>query len=100
MIFKCISEISEKELDINKYNKITPIYKKLNDDLTDEIHWIHDNIIVDVSCEHIWNLYYEAFIEKKILSKHDFYKLIRRELSLKCKVIRIDKNTMYCFVKC
>lgn len=102
MLFRCTSEVAENELYKYEYKKLIPIYKSLCDNLTDEVTWIHNkaNLIVDSACEHVWDLYYDDFIDKKILSKHNFYRLIREELKVKMKVVKISQNaTKNCFIK-
>ena len=102
MLFECISEVAENELHKYEYKKLTPIYKSFHDDLSDEINWIDDktNLIIDSACEHVWDLYYDDFINKKILSKHNFYKLVREQLKVKMKVVKISQNiTKNCFVR-
>lgn len=103
MILKCVIDISESEYvkDVEKYKEPAPIYKSLEDDLSDEINWIrsHESIIVGAACEYVWYLYYDEFIDKMILSKYKFYEVIKKELSVKMKVIRISQDTVKnCFI--
>lgn len=97
MIFKCVIETSEIP---DGCSKITPVYKSLNDDLTNEIEWIHQHEIINAVCEYIYDLYCESFKEKKVLTRNSFYKLVRKELPLKSKAIRIGQdNVKRCFVE-
>lgn len=101
MMFQATHEVSENNLPEN-YTKIIPKYKTLDDDLTDEINWIyaHEHLITGAACEYVWDLYYKEFVNCKILSKNNFYKLIKKELSLKCKIVRISQDaTKYCFAE-
>jgi len=103
MIYKCTCEISEREYlkDVGKYKDVKPLHKLFDDDLTDEISWIHahKDMIVGAACEYIWDLYYEEFMEQMILSKYRFYKLIEKELGVKTKVVRISQDTVKnCFI--
>ena len=103
MIFRCVIDISESEYveDIDKYKEPTPVYKSLESDLSDEVNWIrsHESIIVGAACEYIWDLYYDEFIDKMILSKYKFYELIKKELDVKMRVIRISQDTVKnCFI--
>ena len=103
MIFRCIIDISESKYikDIEKYKEPTPLYKSLENDLTDEVNWIHshESMIVGAVCEFVWDLYYEEFIDKMILSKYKFYELIKRELNVEMGVIRISQDSVKnCFI--
>jgi hypothetical protein len=101
MIYRCTIETYEIP---DGCIKILPSYKSLNDNLTDVINWIREkaaemNGFHEIACEHIWDLYYDEFIDKKILSKHDFYKLIREKLQVKMKIVRINTEAVKrCFV--
>lgn len=104
MIFRCVVDISESEYvkDIEKYKEPTPIHKSLENDLTDEVNWIHshESIIIGAACEYIWYLYYDEFIDKMILSKYKFYELIKKELNVETKVVKISQdNIKRCFVE-
>lgn len=101
MMFKVICEVSEAEFmklsSIAK--KIMPIYKDMPDE--NDVRWIHDNEnnIVGMACVYVWDRYCEAFTNEKILSKNMFYKLVKRELNLKNKMMRLaNDSTKYCFV--
>lgn len=103
MIFRCVVNISKSDYvnDMEKYNEPTPIYKSLENDLTDEVNWIrsHESLIIGAACEYVWDLYYKEFIDKMILSKHKFYELIKKELNVEMKVIRINQDSVKnCFV--
>ena len=103
MIFRCVVDISESDYvkDMEKYKEPTPIYKSLENDLTDEVNWIrsHESMTVGAACEYIWDLYYKEFIDKMILSKYKFYELIKKELNVEMKVIRIGQDSVKnCFV--
>lgn len=104
MIYKTIIETSETDLQnvINKSISIRPIYKSLDYDIESDISWIHahSDMIVGAACEFIWDLYYDDFLDNKILSKLKFYELVRHELNLECKHIRLSSNIVkYCFIK-
>lgn len=104
MIFRCIVDISEKEYieNVEKYKDPTPVYKSYEDDLTKDIIWIHahKSIIVGAACEFIWDMYYREFINCEILSKYKFYELIKKELNLETKVVKISQdNVKRCFVE-
>lgn len=100
MRYKITTEISASELSQYQYNKIIPQYKSQAG--AADINWIHENknIIVDGVCEHVWDRYNHAFVDDKILSKNKFIKLVKTELNLTCKIIRLTENDVkYCFVK-
>lgn len=81
---------------------VVPMNKTLNDDLTEEIEWIDywSEMISSAPCDFVWDRYYEEFSDKMILSKHNFFKLIKRHLNLKSKTVRIGKDSVkYCFYK-
>lgn len=104
MIYKTIAEITVTELNENMSacERIIPVHKSLKDDLTLEINWInnHKHLIPGAACEFIWDLYYEDFIDQKILRRYDFYKLIRRQLDLECNTVRTaNESIKYCFVE-
>lgn len=101
MIYKVICEVTEAEFmklsSIAK--KIMPIYKDMPDE--NDVRWIHENesIIVDTACEYVWDKYCEFFANEKILSKYNFYKLVRYELNLKTTTMRVAHDAVrYCFV--
>lgn len=104
MIFRCVSEMSEREYleNIGKYKDVRPVHKLFGDDLTDDINWIHahKSMIVGAACELIWDMYYEEFIDKMILSKYRFYELIKKELNVEMKVIRTSQDSVKnCFIE-
>lgn len=104
MMYKVIYEVTEAQMKNLKLspNKITPVYKTLDDDLTDELDWIDywEKMILDTSCEFVWDRYYDDFHDKKILSKNLFYKLIHQTLGCHSKQIRLTRDTTkYCFVR-
>lgn len=108
MMFKMTLQISEammnhilKRIKFLKAN-VAPINKTLNDDLTEEIEWIDywSETINGAPCDFVWDKYCEEFSDKMILSKHNFFKLIKRHLNLRSKTMRFDKdNVKYCFYK-
>lgn len=96
-----MSESQMQEL-MHMCTKINATYKTLKDDVSKDKRWIHNNsgIVIDAPCEYIWDLYCKDFADEKILSKFDFYKLVRHELNVKSMVVRItDDTTKYCFRK-
>ena len=100
MRYKITTEISSSELMQYQYSKIIPQYKSQAE--AADIDWIHENkeSIIDGVCEYVWDKYNEAFIDDKILSKNNFMKLVKRELNLTCKTVRLTSNSVkYCFVK-
>lgn len=103
MKFKVHLTLTEAQLANVKmsFDKVTPAYKSLNDDLTEEVEWIchNKNMIVGAACEFVWDMYYTAFYHKKILTKTAFYKLVRNTLCVKNKPFRLSSDTVkYCFV--
>lgn len=101
MMYQVTCEAAENDLP-DSYIRIIPIYKSLKDDLTNEIDWIHTykDFIVGATCEYIWELYCGEFLDRKILSKNNFYKLVKKELSLEGKIIRMSQDaTKYCFTE-
>ena len=104
MIYETVIEMTATELkeNLSKCKKIRPVYKLFGDDIQQDISWVrsHSKMIVGAACEFIWDLYYKEFLEHQILSKHRFYELVRRELNLECKLIRLSSNTVkYCFME-
>lgn len=104
MKFKVQMTLTEAQIKNMKLSldKITPIYKTLDDDLTDEIDWIKfwSQMIFDTSCDFVWDRYYCDFHDKKILPKNLFYKLVRHVLNCRSKSRRINENSVqYCFVE-
>ena len=104
MMFKCMFEMTELELrnTTSKCTRIVPIHKTLDDDLSADITWIHNNAdtIIGSSCDYVWNLYFDYFINEKILSKNNFYKLVKQELNISSAIIRVtNDNVKYCFRK-
>ena len=100
MMFQVTHELSENDLP-ETYTKIIPKYKSLEDDLTLETKWIRANEsnIVGAACEHVWDLYYDEFIDCKIISKNNFYNLVKSTLHVDMKVTRISEdNIKNCFV--
>ncbi len=95
-----LTEAQIKNLRLSP-DKITPIYKTLNDDLTDEIDWIKywTQMILNASCDFVWDRYYDEFHNKKILPKNLFYKLVRRTLHCCTKPYRTSNNHVKnCFI--
>lgn len=81
---------------------VVPINKTLNDDLTEEIKWIDywADMISCAPCDYVWEQYYDEFSDKIILSKNNFFKLIKRHLNLRSKTMRLgDDSVKYCFYK-
>lgn len=101
MRFKVICEVSEPELMkvSSMTKKIIPLYKSHAE--AADIDWIHKNkdIIIDSACTLVWDKYCEDFTDDIILSKNTFYKLVKRELGLKNKMVRVATDAVrYCFV--
>ena len=101
MIHKCTVEVNETQLNdiLPTVKKIIPLYKSQEEAV--DIDWIHQNedMIIGTACTFVWDRYCEAFADDMILSRNAFYKLVRRELGLKNKMIRIANDTVrYCFV--
>ena len=100
MKFKITCEVTEDQMMklLPMAKTIIPQYKSRAG--IADIDWIRRNkdIIVDAACDYVWDMYYEAFADKKILSRNAFYKAVRYELGLKSKLLRIDGDTIkYCF---
>lgn len=98
MIFRCFIDVSEKDLN-SEHKDPTPLYKSLDDDLTDEINWIHAHksmIVGGAVCKDIWKLYCRDFIDRMTLSKYKFYELIKNKLNVETGVV---KTSQRCFVK-
>lgn len=99
MMFQVTHDVSQKNLP-ETYTKIIPKYKSLKDDLTLETKWIRYNDVVGLPCDYVWQKYYDEFIDHKILSKNNFYKLVKSTLNVKMKVMRTsDDSVKNCFVK-
>ena len=102
-MYKTQATLTEAQVKHSKisFDKITPVYKTLNDDLTDEIDWINywEEMILETSCDFVWDRYYDDFHDKKILSRNSFYKLIRQTLHCCSKQVRINDAVKYCFVR-
>ena len=100
MRFKITCEVSETELMklTSVAKKIIPLYKSQAEAV--DIDWIHQNkdMIIGTACTLVWDKYCEDFTNDIVLSKNTFYKLVKRELGLKNKMVRVANDAVrYCF---
>lgn len=101
MIYKCTVEVNETQLNdvLPTAKKIIPLYKSQAEAV--DIDWIHQNkdMIIGAACEFVWDLYQSTFFNEMILSRNAFYKLVRHELNVMMKVVRLSCDVVrYCFV--
>lgn len=99
MIYRVKCEISRKDIDlILPFAKnITPIYRYEPNE--SDVTWIHENVKAETACEHVWEMYCDTFEGDMILSKYKFYELIRQELNMVTKNMRLTDNSVrYCFI--
>lgn len=101
MMYEIKLHVTEEELRHNKFAlyDIRQLYKPKCDEA--EKNWIleHANMIEGIAANYIYDLYYNDFKDKEIVTKHKLYQMCRELLNLDTKMARIEDNTMYCFTK-
>lgn len=106
MKYKCNVILTKSQINqlglSDRLNEFKPEYKSLLDDLEKDITWIHNNekMIVDCVCSAVYEFYCADLIDEKVISRNLFYGLVKRELNLTIKQVRLDENRIKkCFCK-
>lgn len=103
MIYEVKIKLNEEEFrqfDFQNAAFVNPLYKKECDD--QEKDWIvsHSEVIGHgIVASYVYELYWNDFIDKKVVAKTKFYKACREILGLEMKRISIENETKYCFIK-